>query len=731
MTKNGPVPPASPPSTTRGSTVAATGLSSPLAMMLIIPLLVLASGLAVGWITRIALHRSVMATATTALSQSADRTKREIDGCLEQASPVLSGLHAWARSQPDLSDHGTVARTLLAIAHGRPGVAIASISTPAGAFHAVEHRNQEWTYVHASVAADGSTPRSVYTFTMDRTLAPGRQQDDSGFDPRQRPFYLAATRNGGRTWTDPYAFFNSGYTGITCAEPVPHPQDASAPLIGVVAVDFDLESLGAVLEQVDAQFASHSFLFTAERVLVGLPQAWRPTSDAAGHRHLVTVADVKQPLLHGYFSALPALPRQDQPQEPFIVQTVGAEQIAAVSACPIPGNGPTWYVGMMLPRAVLMGDADRDLRLSLIIGLLVLALSTAVGWWFARHLSRSRSEASRAQARASEAEATLRDLGSYQLVKLLGKGGMGEVWLAQHRMLARPAAIKLIKAETLEGRDADRREEIRKRFTAEARITANLRSRNTIELYDYGITDDGTFYYVMELLEGIDLFDLVTKFGRLRPARVVHLLVQACNSLAEAHDRGLVHRDIKPENLFICRRADEIDVLKVLDFGIVRMQEPTKDIAKTRQGLVQGTPATMSPEQATDQKLDGRSDLYSLGCVAYWLLTGQSVFTSDNPMELLTEHVQRMPVPPSERIGQPLPSALEKIVMSCLAKDPGQRPHNARVLAHQLLAADLNGSEPWDDAAMHLWWEQHLPPRPLPVGDGGASQVFSPKPLTH
>lgn len=400
MTNTGPVPPASTPSTTRGSTVLPTGLSSPLAMMLIIPLLVLASGLAVGWITRAALHRSLMATATTALSQSADRTKREIDGCLEQASPVLSGLRAWARSQPDLSDHGTVARTLLAIAHGRPGVALASISTPAGAFHAVEQRNQEWTYVHASIAADGSTPRSVYTFTMDRTLAPGQQQDASGFDPRQRPFYLAAIRNRGRTWTDPYAFFNSGYTGITCAEPVPHPQDANAPLIGVVAVDFDLESLGAVLEQVDAQFASHSFLFTAERVLVGLPPTWRPASDAAGPRRLVTAADVKQPLLDGYFSALPTLPRQDQPQEPFLVRTAGVEQIAAVSACPIPGNGPTWYVGMMLPRAVLMGDADRDLRLSLIIGLLVLALSTAVGWWFARHLARSRNEASNARAHA-------------------------------------------------------------------------------------------------------------------------------------------------------------------------------------------------------------------------------------------------------------------------------------------------------------------------------------------
>lgn len=726
MNNDGPVLPL----VNRGATVVQPRWSSPLAMMLIFPLLVLTSGIAVGWITRAALHRSVMATAATALSQSTDRTKREIDDCLEQATPVLSALRAWARSQPDLEDHGTVARTLLAIAHGRPGVAIVSISTPAGAFHAVEQRNQVWSYVHAGVAADGSTPRTVSSFTLDRTLSAERQQDNSGFDPRQRPYYLAATRNRGRTWTDPYVFFNSGFTGITCAEPVPHPTDASAPLVGVVAVDFDLESLGAVLEQVDAQFSSHSFLFTVDRVLVGLPKTWRPTSDPKDRR-LVTASDLKQPSLDAYFAALPALPRQDQPQEPFRVLANGVEQIAAVSACPIPGNGPTWYVGMMLPRATLMGDADRHLRLSLVVGLLVLAMSTAVAWWFARHLARSRNEASNARARAREAEASLRELGSYQLVKLLGKGGMGEVWLAQHRMLARPAAIKLIKAEAMEGRDAERREEIRKRFTAEARITANLRSRNTIELYDYGITDDGTFYYVMELLEGIDLFDLVAKHGRLSPSRVVHLLVQACHSLAEAHDRGLVHRDIKPENLFICRRSDEVDVLKVLDFGIVRMQEPTKDMAKTRQGLVQGTPATMSPEQATDQPLDGRSDLYSLGCVAYWLLTGQQVFTSDNPMELLTNHVQQAPTPPSKRINQPLPPALEAIVLSCLAKDPEQRPRNARVLAHLLMNADLAGSPAWDETQMHTWWELHLPPRPLPVADGGASQVFSPKALVR
>jgi hypothetical protein len=700
-------------------------LASPLSMMLIIPLLVLASGVGVGLVSRSALHRSVETTAATALSQSAERTRREIVDSLEQSGPVLDGLRAWARSDPDLADHGTVARTLLAIAHGRPGVAIASISTPDGAFHAVEQRDQQWTYVHTAVGPDGVSPRHEWSFTVDRALHQQKHVGSSGFDPRLRPFYLAATRTRGRAWTDPYPFFNSGVTGITCAEPVADPRDAGR-VIGVVSVDFDLESLGGVLEQIDAQFSSHSFLFTNDRILVGLPDAWRPAMPADGERRLTTMHDLHQPLLEAYIEALPALPRSDQPQAPFPVRHGGIDLVAAVSAVPIPHHGPTWYVGMLIPRERLMGGADRDLQMSFVIGLLVLLCATVIGWWFAHHLARSRVEATSAKARAREAEASLRELGSYQLIKLLGKGGMGEVWLAQHRMLARPAAIKLIKAENLEGREAERREEIRKRFAAEARITANLRSRNTIELYDYGITEDGTFYYVMELLEGIDLYDLVVKHGPLPPARVVHLLLQACHSLAEAHDRGLVHRDIKPENLFICRRADEVDVLKVLDFGIVRMQEPTTEMARTRPGLVQGTPATMSPEQATDQPLDGRSDLYSLGCVAYWLLTGQQVFASDSPMELLTDHVQTPPVPPGRRSGRPVPPELESVVMACLAKEPERRPRTARALAERLLAADLRG-DGWTVAHQVAWWEAHLPARPLPVGDTGVSQVFSPR----
>ena len=254
--------------------------------------------------------------------------------------------------------------------------------------------------------------------------------------------------------------------------------------------------------------------------------------------------------------------------------------------------------------------------------------------------------------RAQVAESELKQIGSYKLVRKLGEGGMGEVWLGMHRLLARPAAVKRI----LTTRPADAEDvsadDARARFFTEARITASLRSRNTIELYDYGTAPDGSFYYVMELLDGLDLRKLVLDHGPLPAGRVIHLLLQACRSLAEAHGLGLVHRDIKPENLFACRRADEVDVIKVLDFGIVSVQSRAWSAKVSNPEFVVGTPATMSPEQAQGEPLDGRSDIYALGCVAYWLLTASEVFRQADPVRLILAHIHDVPEAPSRRAGR-------------------------------------------------------------------------------
>jgi hypothetical protein len=296
-----------------------------------------------------------------------------------------------------------------------------------------------------------------------------------------------------------------------------------------------------------------------------------------------------------------------------------------------------------------------------------------------------------------------RELGSYRLVEPLGAGGMGEVWRAEHRMLARPAAIKLIRADRSSGGSR----ELQRRFEREARATARLSSPHTVQIYDYGTTDEGTFYYVMELLEGFDLDTLVRKFGPLPPERAIHLLQQACLSLAEAHQRGFTHRDIKPANIYVCHYGIQYDFVKILDFGLVKSSGGI-DAAEgtlTAVGTIAGTPGYMSPEMALGRDVDSRADTYSLACVGYWLITGRPVFDENSAVELLMAHA-RTPAPRlSERTHTPLPKGLEEILLSCLEKDPEDRPGSVEELAAVMEAIPL--PEPWTPARARRWWLDH------------------------
>jgi eukaryotic-like serine/threonine-protein kinase len=291
-----------------------------------------------------------------------------------------------------------------------------------------------------------------------------------------------------------------------------------------------------------------------------------------------------------------------------------------------------------------------------------------------------------------------RQLGSYRLVEQIGRGGMGEVWKAEHRLFARPAAIKLITSQRLD----EASEIAEERFRREAQVAARLRSPHTIQLYDFGITRDRRLYYVMELLEGCDLQTLVTRYGAQPPERVAHILRQACRSLAEAHAAGLVHRDIKPGNLHIGRLGLEYDFVKVLDFGLVKRESGIPDVQLTAPEAISGTPAYMAPEMASGQPVDSRADLYALGCVGYFLVTGQRIFEGTHPMQVLVQHLQSKPVPPSERIGRPVPPALEGLLMHCVAKSPPDRPPDAAWLAEALGAA---GADAWTQADARTWWE--------------------------
>ena len=301
------------------------------------------------------------------------------------------------------------------------------------------------------------------------------------------------------------------------------------------------------------------------------------------------------------------------------------------------------------------------------------------------------------------------EMGSYHLEELLGRGGMGEVWRGRHRLLARGAAIKLVRPELLGASSETDARMMLRRFEREAQATAALSSPHTIRVFDFGITSDRTFYYVMELLTGRDLDTLVRQFGPIPAARALYLLRQVCHSLADAHARGLVHRDVTPSNVYVCRMGLEYDFVKVLDFGLVTFDESRsiQTTFATTSNMTTGTPAFMAPEIILEGAVDQRADVYAVGCVAYFLLTGQMVFEADTPMKMFLQHLNARPVPPSQRTEMPIPREVDALVMACLEKDPGKRPQSADALLRMLNAAELRAR--WDSDTARVWWEQHLP----------------------
>jgi serine/threonine-protein kinase len=294
--------------------------------------------------------------------------------------------------------------------------------------------------------------------------------------------------------------------------------------------------------------------------------------------------------------------------------------------------------------------------------------------------------------------ARARKLGQYTLGEKLGEGGMGIVYRAEHEMLRRPTAIKLLPP----GRAG---EDSLRRFEREVQQTARLTNPHTVSVYDYGRTPDGLFYYVMEYLDGIDLEDLVRESGPLHAGRAVRILRQVCAALAEAHGIGLIHRDIKPANIFLCERGGIPDIAKVLDFGLVREITGSADPRLTAENVVHGTPQYLAPEAIRNaDSIDARSDLYALGAVAYFLLTGTPVFSGRGSLEVIHHHLQTPPEPPSKRSGRPIPPKLEAVVLSCLAKNPDERPESARALAQAL--HDCDDVPAWDELDARRYWQE-------------------------
>jgi hypothetical protein len=362
--------------------------------------------------------------------------------------------------------------------------------------------------------------------------------------------------------------------------------------------------------------------------------------------------------------------------------------IGLMAAAPLAG---TLYARTQYPLVAQIANRDQLVEMGLMLGIVYLA--SIYGIYKMGALRREAFEA--------------RQLGQYRLRERIGAGGMGEVYLAEHQLLKRPCAIKLIRPAMAGDPRA------LARFEREVRTAARLSHWNSIEIFDYGRANDGTFYYVMEYLPGMSLSDLVHRNGPLPPERAIHFLRQTCDALSEAHAMGLVHRDIKPGNLFAAQRGGVYDVAKLLDFGLVKPAiEAAADTELTQEGMITGSPLYMSPEQALDQSPDGRSDIYSLGAVGYFLLTGRPPFEASAPLSVLFAHAHEEPTPPS-RHNPDVPADLEQVILKCLAKKREDRFQSAEELKQALDECVAAGR--WTSSEARAWWLREASAQPAEV----------------
>ncbi len=685
----------------------ARAFASPIGVIVTLPLLVIAVGLGILLLGRDATRTSSQAMAHHQLAEQVGSVRSDVAFALDQAEPLLQRLRVLAA--PDRPTEDVLIR-LHDLLVGRPGVAYLSISFPDGTFRGAYLTPERKLEVQESRVS----AHDARHYVVDDGVLRLAKTEASTYDPRSRGFYQLAQQTQTRVWTPPYTFFKSHETGITCSEPV---FDSAGTLRAVLTVDFDVGALSRYVAK-PALDQARSFVFTADGTMLASP-ASAPIKDT-----LLRHEDLHDPALEALFAA-PR--RRDDAIEQLDLVTADGPYVAAVAAIGGQRAGIAvpldWYVATAVPTRTLLGPTHALERSSIFASAGALAIAVGLALVLAWNLVRMRRQVAASREEARSAEARARELGSYRLVGKLGTGGMGEVWRAEHRLLARSAAIKLIRPEALH--DPKSGIEIRERFRREAQTLASMKSRHTIAIYDYGVTAEGLFYYVMELLDGLDLESIVLRYGAQPAARVIRMLIQACGSLAEAHDAGLLHRDIKPPNLFVCRAADEVDITKLLDFGIVQtIAEPAAPAAKptamvtpklTQIGAMLGTPGFMAPEQILGMQLDGRADLYSLGCCAWWLLAGREVFSREGgETKVLHRHIAE-PIPALRSVVRDwCPAELETVIASCLGKEPDERPADARVLADRLRAIRIPDEYAWTDARAAAWWHSYQPAAPVP-----------------
>ncbi|MEJ2274042.1 MAG: serine/threonine protein kinase [Woeseiaceae bacterium] len=513
-----------------------------------------------------------------------------------------------------------------------------------------------------------------------------RQTDVS---PTERPWFKGAmSMEPGTVFTTrPYELLTSKEPGIslaTRAEGAP----ASAK---AVAFNIRLTEVSEFTMQQHPSENGMSVIFDNDRRVLGLPrhEQFDEKSEVVG----LSLTPIEDMGIAAISTAIETWEAEDRPEGNFSFS--GPESKlwwAGFNQVELTGDRAFWSA-VIVPRADLVGNLVRIRNLS-VIGLSALGLLIA-GIMFATTMHSIRRQMRETIDRIEQ------KMGQYVIEEKVGEGGNGTVYRASHALLRRPTALKLMNAEFA------RSEAARDRFEHEVRLTSGLSHPNTVAIYDFGHTPDGTLYYAMELLEGTTLNRLVQACGPLPADRTIHFLTQACGSLAEAHGKGFVHRDIKPSNLIACERGGVYDVIKVVDFGLVKEMASTDGNA-SKADIVIGTPFFMAPETiSSPNAASPLSDIYALGAVGYFLVSGRHVFEGESAVAICASHLHDTPVRPSEKLGRPVPQDLEDVLMRCLEKDPARRPQNAAALTGMLEACDAAGEWTQDDA--RAWWQEFGP----------------------
>jgi serine/threonine-protein kinase len=522
------------------------------------------------------------------------------------------------------------------------------------------------------------------------------------FSPVDRPWFQGAAKleNGSRFWTAPYTFATTKEPGISVSSKAQRP---GSDELFIIAFNLTLTNITHYTTRLRPSDSGMTVVFDHEGKVIGLPPHPRFDDEKSVLSAVLSpVAELGISPLESALEHWEASSRQPG-ISPFTAKD-RANWWSGFSSIEL-GPDKIFWSATLIPEADFLGSVGRMRNLSLAgIGLVGLLVGAGVFLTSMKSIRRQMRTA---------VDLVERKLGQYQLQQKIGEGGNGAVYRARHALLRRPTAIKLMSPEF------SRSDAARSRFEHEVQITSGLSHPNTIAIYDYGQTPDGTLYYAMEYLSGVTLDALAPISGPLPAGRVIHILMQVAGSLAEAHEQGLIHRDIKPSNVIICERGGLYDVVKVLDFGLV------KEIAQTDGNLTQanvliGTPLYMAPETISRPgQASPASDLYALGAVGYFLLTGRNVFEGASAVEICARHLNDVPVPPSERAGLTIPPDLEAIILSCLEKDPTLRPPDAASLQASLL--DCRDARSWSQNNAREWWQGHSgalsedsPPRKTP-----------------